>query len=87
MPQRKPLLSSVTNETTKDTKMDIEKVVHEIRTPCKGGIHSLDSSESILEFQKLAAKNAGMLEETNQAITTYFISKQKIFFEKKSLKK
>ena len=39
---------NITNETTKDTKMDIEKVVHEIRTPCKGGIHSLDSSVVIL---------------------------------------
>ena len=42
MPQRKPLLSSVTNETPKDTKTDIEKVVHEIRRSCKGRVRWLD---------------------------------------------
>ena len=32
----------VTNETTKDTKMDIEKVAHEIRRSCKGRVRWLD---------------------------------------------
>ena len=34
MPQRKPLISPM----KKDTKMDIEKVVHEIRRSCKGRV-------------------------------------------------
>ena len=33
---------NITNETTKDTKMDIEKVAHEIRRSCKGRVRWLD---------------------------------------------
>ena len=35
---------NITNETTKDTKIDIEKVVHEIRRSCKGRVRWLDGS-------------------------------------------